>query len=133
MVPGTYAIKLTAGGTVLAGTVEVLPDPRAKVSRQDLVARQAFALQLRDDITKLSRTVIALQEVRKQLQERSKLWADVSKAKQARTDTGELIKRLNTLEEKLHNPKAEVTYDILAMRGGAATLLPVRVSVRYDE
>ena len=26
---------------------------------------------------------------------------------------------LDTLEEKLHNPKAEVTYDILAQRGGA--------------
>src|SRR5262249_45270616 len=31
----------------------------------------------------------------------------------------ELLKKLDHLEEKLHNPKAEVTYDILAMKGGA--------------
>src|SRR5213076_1912100 len=28
------------------------------------------------------------------------------------------IKRTDELEDKLHNPKAEVVYDILAMRGG---------------
>ncbi len=30
-----------------------------------------------------------------------------------------LIEKLDNLEAKLHNPKAEVTYDILAQRGGA--------------
>src|SRR5207245_1584418 len=31
----------------------------------------------------------------------------------------ELVRKLDALEEKLHNPKAEVAYDILAQRGGA--------------
>ena len=30
-----------------------------------------------------------------------------------------LVAKLDALEGKLHNPKAEVVYDILAMRGGA--------------
>src|SRR4029450_3707510 len=32
---------------------------------------------------------------------------------------GELEPRLDALESELHNPKAEVSYDILAQRGGA--------------
>jgi hypothetical protein len=31
----------------------------------------------------------------------------------------ELLGKLDALEEKLHNPKAQVAYDILAQRGGA--------------
>ena len=31
----------------------------------------------------------------------------------------ELILKCDALEQRLHNPTAEVTYDILAMRGGA--------------
>src|SRR5262249_23117367 len=31
----------------------------------------------------------------------------------------ELIEKLDALEAKLHNPKAEVVYDILAQKGGA--------------
>ena len=30
-----------------------------------------------------------------------------------------MLPKLDTLEEQLHNPKAEVSYDILAMKGGA--------------
>jgi len=31
-----------------------------------------------------------------------------------------LVTRLDALEGRLHNPKAEVVYDILAMKGGAS-------------
>jgi hypothetical protein len=41
-----------------------------------------------------------------------------------------VIKRADALEEKLHNPTAEVVYDILAMRGGArlySRLVPLQM------
>ncbi len=41
-----------------------------------------------------------------------------------------LDEKLSALEERLHNPKAEVTYDILAMKGGAK--LYSQLSVLYD-
>ncbi len=42
----------------------------------------------------------------------------------------ELIAKLDALEEKLHNPKAKVAYDILAAKGGAEAVLAIRVRVR---
>jgi hypothetical protein len=42
----------------------------------------------------------------------------------------DMIKRLDALEAELHNPKAEVNYDILAFKGGAK--LYSRLSSVYD-
>jgi photosystem II stability/assembly factor-like uncharacterized protein len=119
VVPGTYTLKLHVDGTTMAGKVKVLPDPRARVSMDDLAARYAFAVQLADDISKLSGIVIDLQTVRRQLLERAKLWTDLPKGKELAAQADRLAARLDALESKLHNPKAEVTYDILAMKGGA--------------
>jgi hypothetical protein len=46
---------------------------------------------------------------------------------------GELVSKLDELEEKLHNPRARITYDILAMRGGAklySLVVPIYCIVR---
>jgi hypothetical protein len=110
---------LIADGTALTRKVEVLTDPRAKTSSEDLQARQTFAMQLRSDISKLTEIVMALRDTRQQLQERVRLWAELPKAKAAAQEADKLIHKLDALESQLHNPKAEVTYDILAMKGGA--------------
>ncbi|MCI0683152.1 MAG: hypothetical protein L0Y71_13705 [Gemmataceae bacterium] len=117
--PGTYTLKLTVDGKTLTGSVTVRLDPRVKLSAGDLAEQHALALRLRDDITRLSKTVIALRLVRKQLHVLEETWKDAAPpaglAKEAKT----LLERLDALESKLHNPKAEVSYDILAMKGGA--------------
>ena len=119
VIPGQYTMKLFVDGTVLTQEVEVLADPCAKTSRQDLVARHDFAMQVRGDISKLAGMVTDLRQVREQLRERVQLWADRPKAKDCTAQGRKLIDRLDALENRLHNPKAEVTYDILAMKGGA--------------
>jgi len=67
-------------------------------------------------VTRVSTIVEDLRSVRTQLGARSELvkarTAEWSKA------ASDLVPRLDALEEKLHNPKAKVTYDILAMKGG---------------
>lgn len=117
--PGMYTLKLSVDGKVLTGQVEVKLDPRVKIAPQDLAEQHQLALQLRDDITQVSKTVIALRLVRKQLDVLREVWADDAKHKALDKQAEALQNRLTTLEEKLHNPKAEVTYDILAMKGGA--------------
>jgi photosystem II stability/assembly factor-like uncharacterized protein len=117
--PGRYTVKLTVDDRTLTGTVEVRLDPRVKMSPQDLDEQHRLAMQMRDDITRLSKTVIALQSARKQLNVLAEAWKDEPKAKDLVKQAGELTRRLDALEAELHNPKAEVTYDILAMKEGA--------------
>src|SRR5439155_15403364 len=117
--PGAYALKLTVDGKTLSGSVEVRLDPRVQITPQDLTEQHQLALRLRDDITQVSKTVISLRLVRKQLSVHQEAWPDDAKIKPLDKLAKGLQGRLDALEEKLHNPKAEVTYDILAMKGGA--------------
>ena len=85
----------------------------------DLAAQQSLALRVRDDITKLSETVLRLRAVKKQIDLRKDLLKDRDDAKALLKDTEALTKKLDALEEKLHNPKAKIGYDIFAAKGGA--------------
>ena len=82
-------------------------------------SQQALALRVRDDITKLSETVLLLHAVKKQIDLRKELLKGRDDAKTLLKDTETLAKTLDGLEEKLHNPKAKIGYDIFATKGGA--------------
>src|SRR5262249_37996729 len=114
--PGDYTVKLTVDGQPVTGKLTVKPDPRVQA---ETAAQFQLALQVRDDITKLSNSVIQLRAVRRQLQSRNELLKDDEKSENLRKQSKELIKKLDALEENFHNPKAKITYDIFAAKGGA--------------
>ena len=117
--PGTYTVRLSADGRTATTTVRVTPDPRVSVSPADLEAQLAFATALRDDITRLSGLVATLRSVRDQVKARRALVSARGDAAALVTVGDRVVARSVELEHLLHNPDAEVTYDILAMRGGA--------------
>lgn len=98
-----------------------MPDPRGDLPQQDLETQAAFAIRVRDDISRLTDLVNQIRSVRDQLKARNTALdpqksnagvADLIKSSEA------VLKQADALEDKLHNPTAEVVYDILAMRGG---------------
>ncbi len=124
VIPGMYTLRLTADGKSVTTRLEVRLDPRQRttpdpVSAADLEQQLRLTLQVRDDITRLTKLVVALRSVRKQITERNELLKDNPKAENLRKLGVELVLRLDALEAKLHNPRAEVVYDILAQKGGA--------------
>jgi hypothetical protein len=130
-VPGTYKLRFTVDGKTMAlGSVDVLPDPRVRLVHGEYFEQLMFQLALRDDIDKLSGTVEQLRSLKKQLLARNELLKDVAKAKNLVEDSKKLTAKLDALEEKLHNPKAEVTYDILSQKGGAK--LYSQLATLYD-
>ncbi len=117
--PGTYTLRLQVDGQTLTTPLEVRLDPRVKVARADLEQQLAFALALREDLTRLSSTVHGLRAVREQVKTRvAPLRGQAGKAPLVEAADA-LVAKCDALEAKLHNPKAEVAYDILAMPGGA--------------
>jgi hypothetical protein len=120
-VPGAYTVRLTVGGQTVTSPLKIVPDPKGSASQADLEAQLAFALRVRDAISRLTKQVNQVKSVREQLQERIKVLG----SRKSERGIGELVtsmegavKAASSLEERLHNPTAEVTYDILAMRGG---------------
>ena len=128
--PGNYTARLTVGGKSVTSAIRVVPDPRVQVSDEDLKAQIAMALAVHKDISHLTRIVRQLRSVRQQLVTRNDLLKGNVKAAELTKDSEAFIGKLDALEARMHNPKAEVVYDILAMRGGAK--LYSRMSLLYD-
>jgi hypothetical protein len=121
VVPGAYTVRLTAAGKTLTAPLKVVADPRGDLAATDLMAQTTFALRVRDDISKLTDLVNQVRAVRDQL--KSHKTALEPRKTQEGIDalikaSDAAIKRADELENTLHNPTAEVVYDILAMRGG---------------
>ena len=130
-IPGTYTVKLTVDGQTLTSPVKVVADPRGSAPAVDLSAQLAFGLRVRDDISRLTSLVNQLRSIREQSQAREKA-LDARRSESAVAQllkaSEDIAKKANELEDRLHNPTAEVVYDILAMRGGTrlySRLVPV--------
>jgi photosystem II stability/assembly factor-like uncharacterized protein len=117
-VPGTYTVKLTVNGQSFETKITVAPDPRRAVAPADLQAQLALSLKVRDDVSRLTDMVESVRSIRRQLQERAEALKDNPKAAELVKSARALITKLDALENQLHNPAAEVSYDILAMKGG---------------
>ncbi len=117
--PGTYTVTITAGTQSATTSVVVTQDPRLQVSQADLEAQHALAQRVIADITRLSATVERIRDVKKQLAARRAALEGVAAAAPLLQAGDALAGRLDAIEARLHNPDAEVTYDILAKKGGA--------------
>jgi hypothetical protein len=74
---------------------------------------------MRADINRLVRTVEEIRLVREQLQRRNELLKKRDNAATLVKQSAVLLQKLENTEEELHNPRAQVVYEILAQRGGA--------------
>jgi hypothetical protein len=77
-----------------------------------------FVLGLRDDLNRLARTVEAIRSVREQVLARNALLKGNEAARELVQSGEALSAKCDDLEGRLHNPKAQISYDILAMKGG---------------
>ena len=121
-VPGTYEVRLVAGDLTRTATLEVRPDPRLAVAQADLVARQEAALTALDDIRGVLADIDEVRRIRAQADDLAARLGDVERHAALRAVARRAVERCEALEERLHNPKAEVVYDILAQRGGTQLL-----------
>lgn len=71
--PGIYQARLTVGDTVLTAPLDVVLDPRMKgdISRKDLRAQAALALEVRDAVDVANKTIIEIRSIRTHLEEKA--------------------------------------------------------------
>lgn len=87
--------------------------------RDEVKEQEAFTLKVRDAISSVSAIVQDIRAIQKQLKLQEDLLAKDPKAKAYLKSVKGVGLKLEALEAKLHNPKAKVSYDILAQKGGA--------------
>ena len=120
MVPaGAYTVRISADGRTVTTPLRVVRDPRVTLSDADIQAQDAFTTAMRDDLNAIETLVSQLRTVRGQIAARRAVLEARADARDVVTLGERVAARCDALEGQLHNPRAEVTYDILAQRGGA--------------
>jgi hypothetical protein len=120
--PGVYTLKLTAAGKTVTTTAEIKPDPHSPVPAAELAQNVAYALRAREALDQLVGDIETIRAIREQVGTVKRLTADDATHKDIGATADAVIKRCDELDLKLHNPKAEVVYDVLAGRQGGAKL-----------
>ena len=122
VLPGDYTLRLTVEGRSSTQPLRVELDPRSSASAADLEAQLAFALGVREQLAKISSMVEKIRSLREQVKDRNERLASDPDAKELLALGEEFIEGLDAVEEEIHNPHAEVNYDVLAGRHGGAKL-----------
>ena len=112
--PGTYTVKLVVEGKTVTTPLEVRPDPRLSVPAAEIGEQVAFAQKVQAQVTRLATLVAQIRSVREQVRLRSEALDGSARAVDWTSAAKDLMAKCDALEEKLHQPKAEVEYDILA-------------------
>ena len=115
-------MKLTVDGESYTRPLRVDPDPSSTASVEHLESQFDFCRELRDRMSAVADAVKALREIREQVADRNERLAQRSDAAELIELGNRIVAELDAIEEELHNPRAEVNYDVLAGRGGGAKL-----------
>jgi hypothetical protein len=111
--PGTYQLRLTAGGKSQTQSFEVRKDPRLSVTQADLERQLALQLKIRDKLTETHDAITRLREVRDQVKgvaERAK----TAGGNKALEDAAEALSaKLTAVEEALYQTKNQSNQDPL--------------------
>jgi hypothetical protein len=117
--PGSYSVRLSVDGKAYTQPLVVNPDPRLTLTAAQYDEQLKFGLTIRDDFTRLTGIIETLRSVRRQIEARKELVKEDAASAGWIKAADAAVARLDSLENRLHNPKAEVVYDVLAFKGGA--------------
>jgi len=111
--PGKYQVRLTVEGKSYTAPLEIQPDPRLKVTQQDLEKQFDLAMKIRDRVTEAHDTVNQIRDIRSQINALNKRLEGQPQAK-AVADAGKALdKKMTEVEEVLIQTKARANEDVL--------------------
>ena len=110
VVPGSYQVKLTAGGKSFTQAVEIQRDPRIATNVADFQKQFDLLLKIRDKLTETHDAIARIREAKDQV----KGYADRTKGNKAIADAAKsLTDKLTAIEEALYQTKNQSSQDPL--------------------
>jgi hypothetical protein len=113
VVPGTYQVKLTAGGVSSTRSFEVRKDPRLATTQEDYELRFALHMKIRDKLTETHEAIVRIRDVRDQLKGVTERAKPVDKDSAIAGASKALTTRLTAVEEALYQTKNRSNQDPL--------------------
>ena len=111
--PGKYVARLTVEGKPYSAPIELLSDPRAKISEADLQKQFTLAMQVRNLTDADHKIVLEIRDLRGQLDALEKRLGTDDDSKAVRASAEALKKRISAIENQLIEPKATANEDQL--------------------
>jgi photosystem II stability/assembly factor-like uncharacterized protein len=114
VLPGKYQARLTVAGKTYTASVEVKMDPRVKTSAEDLRKQFDLMLKMRDRQDELNKTILAIRDLRGQLQALEKRLEPLGdQAKSLASLSADLRKKISAIEEELIQVNSKASEDEL--------------------
>ncbi len=120
--PGSYSVRLLAGGQEATTTLELLADSRSQISTAELVEQQERALATLDELRGVMADIETVRAVSAQAGALGEQLSGDEAAKPLHELARRTAAKADALEARLHNSRAEIVYDILAQPGGTQLL-----------
>jgi photosystem II stability/assembly factor-like uncharacterized protein len=111
--PGHYEARLTVNGQNYAAPIQIVPDPREKVSEQDLAKQFDLTQKLRDLMQQVHVAVLEIRDVDTQLDALKKRLSGDAKAKDIVAAAEAAQQKMNAVEDALIQSKATSSEDML--------------------
>jgi photosystem II stability/assembly factor-like uncharacterized protein len=114
VLPGKYQVRLTVAGKAYTAPVEVKMDPRVKTSAEDLRKQFDLMLKMRDRQDEMNKTILAIRDLRGQLQALEKRLEPLGgQAKPLTSLSADLRKEISAIEEELIQVNSKASEDEL--------------------
>jgi hypothetical protein len=111
--PGTYQVRLTVLGKTYTAPLEIKPDPRVKITQDDLTKQFDLLLKIREKLTETDDAIIQMRDLRDQMTALNKRLKNDPREK-AVADAGKALdKKMTEVEEALIQTKAKSGQDVL--------------------
>jgi hypothetical protein len=111
--PGTYQVRLTVNGRQYTQPLEIVPDPRLKVTREDLQKQFDLLMKIRDRVTQAHDTINQIRDIRAQMNALNKRLENQPQGKAVADAGKQLDKKMTEVEEVLIQTKAKSGQDVL--------------------
>ena len=111
--PGMYQVQLTVLGKAYTAPLEIKPDPRLKVTQEDLAKQFDLLLKIRDKVTATDEAIIQIRDLREQIDSVNKRLKNDPREKTIAEAGKSLDKKMTAVEEALIQTKAKSGQDVL--------------------
>ena len=111
--PGTYSVRLTAGGRSVKETFEVRPHPAGFAKAEDLKAQYELLSAIRDRLSETHATVLAIRDLRAQMKDLGERAERMGKGDALKKRAAATADKFTAVEEKLINPNIKADEDDL--------------------
>src|SRR6185312_14026403 len=130
-VPGKYQVRLTVNGKQSTAPLEIVPDPRLKVTQQDLEKQFDLLLKIRERVTQAHETVNQIRDIRAQITDLNKRLEKQPQAKAVAEAGKQLDKKMTEVEDVLNYPIRLNNY-LVALGGVVESADSAPTQVSYE-